>query len=223
MFDTLFVLQNTDRGQLEVEGLNFTPYPFDSGMAKFDLTVTVEEVEDRLVCTLGYCTKLFKEETVGRLAGHFTNILQQVADHAEAKLAQLDMLSADERRQILEDFNNTAVSMQNCKTVIERFEEQVEQTPDRPALLFEDEVLTYREFNSRANQVAHYLREQGVGENTVVGLMTQRSFEMMVGLYGILKAGAAYVPIDAEYPQERIRYLLDDSQITLVLTQRQLN
>ncbi|WP_090834494.1 amino acid adenylation domain-containing protein [Paenibacillus sophorae] len=223
LFDTLFVLQNTDRGQLEVEGLSFTPYPFDSGMAKFDLTITVEEVEGRLACTLGYCTKLFKKETVERLAGHFTNILQQVADNAETKLAQLDMLSADERRQILEDFNNTAVSTQNCKTVIEQFEEQVEKTPDRPALLFENDVLTYREFNRQANQVAHYLRQKGVGENTVVGLMTQRSLEMMVGLYGILKAGAAYVPIDAEYPQERIRYLLDDSQITLVLTQRQLN
>ena len=127
-----------------------------------------------------------------------------------------------EKQQILSDFNATEAEYPRDKTIHELFEAQVEQTPDNVAVVFEEEQLTYRELNARANQLARVLREKGVQPDTLVGIMAERSLEMIVGILAILKAGGAYVPIDPEYPEERIRYMLEDSGVEILLTQQHL-
>ncbi|HEU4962559.1 MAG TPA: amino acid adenylation domain-containing protein [Bacilli bacterium] len=218
LFDTMFVLQNTERGQLDVSGLRFTPCSSDHGVTKFDLTVTAQEVADRIEFDLEYRTKLFKQETIERMAGHLVNILQQVADDADVKLTELDLLSDAERQQILHDFNRTATEYPGDKPIHVLFEEQAERWPDQPAVAFGDRQLTYRELNSRANRLAALLRAKGVQADQVVGVIAPRSIELTVGILGVLKAGGAYLPIDPKLPEERIAYMLEDSGSRVLLT-----
>ncbi|MEB9613525.1 amino acid adenylation domain-containing protein, partial [Bacillus cereus] len=148
--------------------------------------------------------------------------IQQVVNNPQICIQDLEVVTAEEKAQILEVFNNTVSEYPREKTIHQLFEEQVERTPDHLAVVFEDQQLTYRELNERANQLARTLRKEGVQANQLVGIMVERSLEMIVGILGILKAGGAYVPIDPEYPQERIRYMLEDSGTKILLLQRHL-
>ncbi|KAF6614169.1 amino acid adenylation domain-containing protein, partial [Paenibacillus sp. EKM101P] len=169
-----------------------------------------------------YNTKLFDREAVERTQGHLIQLLEQVVANPDIRVQELDVLSEQEREQILSVWGDTAAEYPSEQTIHGLFETKTAHTPEQPALYFEGEQLSYRELNERANRLARTLRSQGVTKDRLVGLMTERSIDMIVGMLGILKAGGAYVPIDPTYPEERIRYMLDDSGAKLLLTQGHL-
>ena len=140
----------------------------------------------------------------------------------QKRISQLPLLTASEQQQLLVEWNDTRVDYPQDQCIHQLFEEQVERTPDAVAVVFEDQQLTYSELNCRANQLAHYLRSLGVGAEVLVGICVERSLEMVVGLLGILKAGGAYVPLDPEYPQERLSFMVENAQLSLLLTQHRL-
>jgi amino acid adenylation domain-containing protein len=218
MFDTMFVLQNMAIPKLELEGLQFLPYPFETKAAKFDLTLEIVEDDADPRLNIEYCTRLFKPSTIERLAQHFQNIIRNVIDNPKVRLAEVEMISDMERRQILQEFNNTEAKYPKDRTIYQLYEAQVEQNPNHPAAIFEEGQLTYSELNRKANQLARVLREKGVTRDSIVGILLERSPEMMIGLMATLKAGGAYLPISPEYPEERINYMLRDSRAVILLT-----
>ncbi|WP_256758213.1 non-ribosomal peptide synthetase [Cohnella sp. WQ 127256] len=222
LFDAMFVLQNTENGKLEVESLSFLPYVQDQLITKFDLTLTVIEQDDELICSLEYSSSLFSEATIRRMAGHFVQLAHSIVEQPERTIGSLTMMTQPEMEQILLSFNETIMDYPHEKTIHTMFEDQAAKTPNDVAVVFADQQLTYRELNERANQLARTLHEQGVQHESVVGIMVERSLEMMIGLLGILKAGGAYLPIDPDYPQERIQYMLEDSQAKHLLTQKSI-
>ncbi|MGG3871097.1 non-ribosomal peptide synthase/polyketide synthase [Brevibacillus laterosporus] len=221
LFDTLFILQNTDKKIFEIDKLTFHPYITDVTQAKFDLTLEATEENREIVFCLEYCSKLFKRETIERMASHFLQIIRAVTENPEVTLSEINMLTLEEQQQVLVDFNDNHVSYPTG-TIQSFFEEQVEQTPDHIALCYAGQTLTYRQLNEKANQLAMFLRNKGVQPNQIVGIMAERSFEMIIAIYGVLKAGAAYLPIDPAYPQDRIQYLLEDSGASILLIQSHL-
>ncbi|WP_155729819.1 non-ribosomal peptide synthetase, partial [Paenibacillus polymyxa] len=172
--------------------------------------------------SFGYNALAFERESVEQIRGHLVQLLEQVTAKPDIRVHELDMVTTREREQIVEAWGNTAAAYPSEQTIHGLFEAQTARTPEQTALFFEGEALTYRELNARANRLARTLRSQGVTKDRLVGLMTERSVDMIVGIFGILKAGGAYVPIDPTYPEERIRYMLDDSGAKLLLTQSHL-
>jgi len=223
LFDVMFTLQNMNSIDFELEGLKLSSYTTDQSLTKFDLSITAMETNDKLMFSVGYSTSLFKSETAERLCGHLRKLLAVVTENIEILLGEIDILTEDERSQLLYEFNDTNTKDIGGKTIHELFEEQVSRTPDSIALVFGDASMTYNELNSRSNQLAHMLRGKGVRSDDIVAIMVERSLEMVVGIIGILKAGGAYLPIDSEYPAERIRFMLEDSNTAILLTQSWLS
>ena len=222
LFDTMFALQNTENKELALEGLHLKPYPSEYTVAKFDLILDVTEGNDGLACSLEYATSLYKRETIERVAKHYEQLLEAIVSSPEATIAVLGMLTAQEENQLHRVFNHTAAAYPAGATIHQLIEEQAERTPDHAAVVFEGKQLSYRELNERANRLARTLRAEGVQADEPVGIMLERSLEMIVGILAILKAGGAYVPIDSEYPEERIRYMLEDCGAKLMLVQSRL-
>ncbi|MBW7477832.1 AMP-binding protein, partial [Paenibacillus oenotherae] len=221
LFDVMFALQNMDVTQENIEQLLFKPYEGGSTVAKFDLTLNGVETDYGLSFSLEYCTALFAGTTAERMAEQYLFVLNQLADYPDCELGELTLLSEEERER-LAVFNRTEAPYPKEKTIHSLFEEQVKRTPERTALVYGEECLSYAELNARSNRLARRLREQGVGPDELVGIAAERSTEMIVAILGVLKAGGAYVPIDPSYPEERIRYTLEDAEAKLVLTQTDL-
>ncbi|MDP4147631.1 MAG: non-ribosomal peptide synthetase, partial [Bacillota bacterium] len=177
---------------------------------------------DEIMLKLNYNGSIYDEQYIKMISKHIENLLKEVTENPEKKISEMDMLSEEEKKKILVEFNNTKADYPKDKTIYELFEEQVEKSPENIALVYEDKKLSYRELNNKANQLARVLREKGVGPDKIVGIMVERSLEMIVGIVSILKAGGAYLPIDPEYPKERIEYMLEDSKADILLTQTQL-
>ena len=218
LFDTMLVMQNMDIPEFEIEGLKFNQCYLNSKSSKFDLTLEAVESSDGVTFNLEYCTALFKRETMERLTLHFQNILERIAENSQIQISQIEMLTSQEKSQILFDFNNTQYEYPRDKTISCVFEEQAKKTPDNVAVMFGDKKLTYRELNQRANSLARVLREQGVKGDSIVGVMLDRSLEMITGILAVLKAGGAYLPVSPDYPEERVRYILKDSGTGILLT-----
>ncbi len=218
LFDAMFVLQNTVNGKLEVESLTFQPYVQDQTIAKFDLTLTVVEQGDELNCSMEYSSILFSESTIRRMASHFVQLARSIVERPGGTIGSLKMMTPQETEQILLSFNNTKADYPREKTIHRMFEDQAAKTPNDVAVVFADRQLTYRELNESANRLARALREQGVQRESVVGILVERSLEMMIGILAVLKAGGAYLPIDPDYPQQRIQYMLEDSRAKHLLT-----
>ena len=174
------------------------------------------------ILNFDYLVDLFTEEEINRMGRHLLNMVEDAINNFSKKLFELELLSEAEKHKLIYDFNNTAVDFPRNKTVHQLFEEQAAKTPEHIAVVFEEEKITYCELNQKANQLAHILRSKGVKPDRIVAIMTERSIEMVVGILSILKAGGAYLPIDPEYPEDRILYMLEDSQTDLLLTQRHL-
>ncbi|HEX3043686.1 MAG TPA: amino acid adenylation domain-containing protein, partial [Bacillota bacterium] len=219
LFDTMFILQNLDEGFIESAELTIRPYEFENTTAKFDLTLTAMETAGEIRFTLGYCVKLFGEATIVRLAGHFVNILQIITASPDSRLFQIEIISPEEKARLLLDFNRTTVPYP-ATTIHQLFEAQVHKTPLNIAVVYHDNTITYQELNARSNCLAGILREKGVTPNSLIGLMLDRSPEMIIGIMGILKAGGAYLPIDPEYPADRIAFIIRDSQTGIILTSK---
>ncbi|MEG3971751.1 amino acid adenylation domain-containing protein, partial [Microcoleus sp. T2B6] len=209
--------QSSGVSELEIETLTM-----GQRGAGFDLDLMVLNQAGSLVFNWVYNTDLFDAATIERMAEHFQSLLSGVIANPQQPISELPLLTELERHQLLVKWNNTSAEYPQDKCIHQLFEEQVERTPDAVAVVFEEEQLTYLELNAKANQLALYLRSLGVGPGVLVGICIERSFETIVGILGILKAGGAYVPIDPAYPSERIAYMLDDSQLSVLLTQKKL-
>jgi amino acid adenylation domain-containing protein len=172
--------------------------------------------------SLEYSTDLFDETTSERMLGHFEVLLQSIATDPGQQLDKLSLLTADEERHLLVDLNATNVDYPLGNFIHQQFEAQVAHTPDAVALVFGDEQVSYRELGRRVNQLAHFLRGLGVGPEVLVGIMMERSLEMVVGLMGVLKAGGAYVPLEPSYPKDRLAYITRDARVSVILTQERL-
>ncbi|MCK4258363.1 MAG: amino acid adenylation domain-containing protein [Halanaerobiales bacterium] len=222
LFDTMFVLQNMGNAELKAKDLRFLPYEFDYNLTKFDLRMEAVEINQEVEINFEYCTKLFKKETIERLAGHLINILNEVLKTPDIKISNLEMISNTEKQQIANVFNDTALEYSKDKTFVEIFEEQVTKSLDDIAVAYQDSSLTYQKLNLKANQLARTLRSKGIMAEDIVGLMVDRSVEMIVGMLGILKAGGAYMAAGPDYPQARIEFMLEDSGAKILLTQKHL-
>jgi amino acid adenylation domain-containing protein/non-ribosomal peptide synthase protein (TIGR01720 family) len=202
--------------------LTVTPVDVQIRLAKFDLLLSMSELPDGLLGAFEYSTDLFDAETIRRMASHFTMLLEAIATDKDTRVATLPMLGADERRQLLKTWNDTGAAYPREDCVARSFGRQARQTPDAIALEFSGRLLTYAELNVRSNQVAHRLISMGVGPGTRVAVFLERSVEMIVGVLGILKAGGAYVPLDLSYPEQRLRFMLDDCGAAVLVTQDHL-
>jgi amino acid adenylation domain-containing protein len=222
LFQVMCVLHNTPRQALELSGLTVHRLEIDPGTARFDLTLDFWETPEGLYGRFEYSTDLFDATTITRMAGHLQTLLEGSVADPQQRLSQLPLLTADERQCVLMEWNTTTAPYPADKCLQSIFEAQVTRTPDAIAVVCGDETLTYRALNRRANQVAHYLRALGVGPEMLVGVCIERSLAMVVGLLGVLKAGAAYVPLDPTYPPERLAFMLEDAQPCVVLTQEHL-
>jgi len=222
LFQVMFILQNAPLPSLELPGLTLRSMQVDNGTAKFDLTLSMVETEEGLAGSWEYNTDLFDDSTVNRMAGHFQTLLESIVADPERRIGDLPILTKAERHQLLVEWNDTATQFPQHNCLHELFEAQAERTPDAVAVVFEGQHLTYGELNRRANQLAHFLRALGVQPETRAGICAERSLAMVIGLYGILKAGGAYVPLDPAYPQERLAFMLHDTQVLVILTQERL-
>jgi len=207
-------------------------YPLDQtvkewieGKASFDIKIRKAEIREQtnypfnIIVQPGKKWKvkfmadraLFDTQTLERIAGHIRQILKSVVQNPEMKVTEIDILTPEEREEILYRFNDTATDYPKGKTVHELFEEQVEKTPDKTALVYAGKEISYGELNKKTNQLARFLRRKGLKPDGIVAILVERSLEMVIGILGILKAGGAYLPIDPDYPEERIKYMLEDS------------
>jgi len=184
--------------------------------------VLVVQQRKELAIKIYYETRRFDAAAVTRMLGHFSTLLESIVSNPEQRLSDLPLLTSAERQQIVVEWNRTEVDYPRDRCLHEFIEEQAERTPEAVAVVFEDQQLTYRQLNERANQLAHYLQKLGVGPDTLVGICVERSAEMVLGLLGILKAGGAYVPLDPEYPRERLAFMLEDAGVPVLLTQAHL-
>jgi amino acid adenylation domain-containing protein len=224
LFESLFVFENypvdatlleTAQGGLEIQEVR------TSEQTNYPLTL-VALPGDELALRINYQQQRFPESAIARMLGHLHCLLESIVARPEQAIAQLDLMPAGEREQILDTWSDTVSEYPVELCLHELFEQQVARTPEATALVHEEQRLSYRELNRRANQLAHHLRELGVGPEVRVAICMERGVEMVIGLLGVLKAGGVYVPIDPAYPRERVEYILNNSAVVAVLTQPQL-
>ncbi|HLP60961.1 MAG TPA: condensation domain-containing protein, partial [Candidatus Deferrimicrobium sp.] len=228
LFDVMIVLQNMNIGSTEqakatVQADSMKGYQNIAQAAQFDLSLTAMEGSRGLFLYFEYCTKLFKKETIDRFIYYFKKIAALVVQNPDLKIKDIEIISDEEKKQLVVEFNQTAAAYPQDKTIQQLFAEQVERTPDSIALVGADprvcpDYLTYRQLNEQSAQLASVLIEKGVLADNIVAIMMERSIEMITGILGILKSGGAYLPIDPGYPQERIDYMLKDSAAKILLT-----
>ncbi len=219
LFQVAISFQNASREVTTLPGLSLRPVGGESTTAKFDLLLGVLEGQNSLTTIFEYTTDLFEGPTIERMIGHFCTLLEGVVQHPEMKLWELPLLGDEERQRLLGPATTTAP--RDDRLIHEIFEAQVDRHPERVALTFEGRSLSYRELDERSNQLAHRLRALGVGPDVLVGLCVQRSLEMVVGILGILKAGGAYLPLDPEYPRDRLAFMVQDAEVPVLVTQDQ--
>ena len=225
LFQVMFGMQNVAGDETAFSGLAVTPLHAERAAAQFDLTLSFFDTGGSVRGRLEYATDLFERATIERLWGHLSTLLQGVVEEPHRRLSELPWLTAEERRQLMA-WNDTARDYGSSVALHVLIKEQVERSPEAVAVVFEGEGLTYRELDRRAGALARRLRRLGVGPESLVAVAAERSLELVVALLGVLKAGAAYVPIDPSYPAERLSYMLEDSQAgtarPVVLTQQRL-
>ncbi len=222
LFQVMFIFQNAPVTPLELPGLTLEPLEQSNGTAKYDLSLYVRETDSGLQATWEYNTDLFEPATIQRMQGHWQTLLEAVATAPETPISHLPLLTPPEEQQLLIQGNQTQADYPQTACLHHLFEAQVERTPDAVAVEFAGDCLTYRELNTQANQLAHYLQQLGVQPNQLVGLYVERSLNMATALLGILKSGAAYLPLDPAYPSERLEFTLGDAGVSVLLTHQHL-
>ncbi|MBD8496930.1 non-ribosomal peptide synthetase [Paenibacillus arenosi] len=208
LFDVMFVLQNMSVSKMEMNGLDVGPYEYNHTTTQFDLKLDVTETEEQgLLCTFEYSTQLFKPTTIQHMAERFELLVNQMIDGIHRKVVDICLVTEKERAQI-HAWNDTAVDFTKG-TIHSLFEKRVQQTPNEIAIVHGEQTITYKELNERANQLARLLQQIGIQSNERVGLCAVRNPNMIIGILGILKAGACYVPLDPDYPLQRKQYILN--------------
>ncbi|KYC42605.1 non-ribosomal peptide synthetase [Scytonema hofmannii PCC 7110] len=237
LFQVVFALQNAPMTALELPSLTLSPLPFETETTRFDLEFHLWEPNTQnglwadssegISGFVIYSTDLFDDSTIARMLGHFQTLLEGIVVNPEHRIAQLPLLSESELHDLLVGWNNTQLDYPQDKCIHQLFESVAEQNPDATALnarsanalVVGDEQLSYKELNIRSNKLANYLKKLGVKTEVLVGLCVERSFKMVIGMLGIMKAGGAYLPLDPSYPSERLNFMLEDAQVSILLTQ----
>jgi amino acid adenylation domain-containing protein/non-ribosomal peptide synthase protein (TIGR01720 family) len=220
LVSTLF---NLDRAEAlpDMPGVTLSYYPEPVHYTHYDMNLNVTEIGERLVIDIIYNTDIFEVGTIGRIQGQFCTLIKEILKAPDLPVTRIPLLT-DAEKQLLIEWNQTETAYPKDRTIIDIFQAQAEKTPDAVAVVFEDQQLSYRELNENANQLAHYLITLGVRAETLVGICMERSLGMVVGLLGILKAGGAYMPLDPDYPAERLAFMLEDSRSPVLLCQSHL-
>ncbi|MGA8942368.1 MAG: amino acid adenylation domain-containing protein, partial [Thermoactinomyces sp.] len=223
LFDTMFAMQNIKMPALELPGLKIEQAEFPWKKSKFDMSwmIAEAEAEESLQGVVEYSTHLFRPETVQRMIRHFIHIVEQIVEQPRIRLQEIELASPEEKRLLLQKSDGIRLEYPRGKTIQAWFEEQAAARPEQAAAVCGQEQLSYRELNERANRLAHVLRMKGIGKEQIVGILMPASIDMLTAILGVLKAGAAYLPIDPDYPAERIQYMLEDSRAALLLTNEQ--
>ncbi|NOQ24952.1 MAG: amino acid adenylation domain-containing protein, partial [Bacteroidales bacterium] len=218
IFDVMINLLNQAEQSGDISGFNNQEQIHEIGISKFDLSLSIVDFGEQLLISFEYCTQLFKAETIDRFIEYFKQIVSQLADNLEKELSAIEIITESEKQQLLFEFNDTQKEYPEEKTIYQLFEEQVERTPENTVLVFEGKEMTYRDLNSKSNQLARLLWKKGVGSETIIGIMLESSFELIIGIMGILKAGGAYLPIDPMLPESRKQFMLNNSHSKILLT-----
>ncbi len=222
LFNTILEFNNIEDGSasIPVQDLDITPYPIKPATSKLDLILHVKEAESQLSFTFEYSTELFLPETINGFFNYLENLITQVTTSENTLLSDLTLLSPLDRQKLLHLSECREASYPAESTIVDLFERRALEFADREAVGFKDEVLTYGQLNARANKLAHRLQNNGVTNNQVVALLMDKNIDTLVGMLGILKAGGAYLPIDVNYPEDRIQYILSNSRVSLVVTHK---
>jgi amino acid adenylation domain-containing protein len=219
LFQVMMSLQNTSQAELEIRDLKLREVGEEAGAAKFDLELMLTESGEEIVGSLTYSQDLYEAETIRRMARHFEHVLADAVRDAEQRVHEIELMDAAEKRQILEEWNATEREYGEPRLVHEMIAEQARRRGEMIAVISEQGALSYGELNRRANRLANYLGSRGVGCEDLVGICAERSLEMVIAILGVLKAGAAYVPIDTTDPGQRVEGTLVDAEVKLLLTQ----
>ncbi|HET7234257.1 MAG TPA: amino acid adenylation domain-containing protein, partial [Longimicrobium sp.] len=222
LFQVAFVLADAARGEVELPGVRMRRVYSASGTSKFDLMLSVATHAGGMAAAVEYAADLFERDTIQRMLGHLERVLEQVAANPGVRLSEMELLGPSERRMLLEEWNRTDEAYPADRCIHHLFEAQAARAPDAQALVFDRESLTYRELNERANRIAHHLLRLGVTPESRVGICLRRGPEMVAAMLGVLKAGAAYAPLDPAYPVDRLRFILNDADAVVLLTQDEL-
>ncbi len=222
LFQVMFTMQNTHEEELYLPDLKVSSLEIEQKTSMFDLSLFLEVTESGIDGVLEYATDLFNADTITRMIGHFQMLLANAVKDPKQRISALSFLMPAEEHQILIAWNATQASYEQDRCLHEFVEQQVARTPDAVAIVCQEACLTYEELNRRANQLAYHLQALGVGPEVLVGICMERSLELLVGLLAIVKAGGAYVPLDPSYPAERLAFMIEDSQVTVLLTQEHL-
>jgi amino acid adenylation domain-containing protein len=218
----MMVLHNTPTSKIEIAGLSFTPVAFESHSAKFDLTLDLQETANGLQGSFEYASDLFERETIERLGGHLATLAAAVTSDPDLPISKLPLLGAAERQRLLVDWNATARDFDRELTLDEAIRRQCLATPDKTAVVFGDQRLSYADLDARATELGCFLQQAGVAAETPVGICLHRSTDMVVALLGVMKAGTCYVPLDPSFPRERLHHMLEDSGARVLLTETEL-
>jgi amino acid adenylation domain-containing protein len=222
LFQVMFVFQDAPLQALELSNLKISPLIVDLGVAKFDITLFLEDTKNSLIGALEYNTEIFEAATIKQMVGHFQTLLEGIVTNPTQKIFDLPLLTKNERQQLLIEWNQTQTDYSRDTGIHQLIETQIEQTPDAIALVFENLHLTYRELNNKANRLADDLQGLGIKPDVIVGIYMERSLEMAIAILAILKAGGAYLPLDPTYPKERLAFMMADAQVSVLLTQSHL-
>ena len=222
LFNTMFIYQNDSIPHLDFENVKAEYYIANTRTSKYDLSLEVSPNINKFNLSFEYSDSLFSKSFIYELAMHYSNIINSVLDNMDTKILDIPLISGEEENNILYKFNNTNLDYKNSKTIPELFQEQVLKTPDSIAVVFKNKEFTYKELNIKSNNLAHYIKNKGIKRNDIVGIMVNRSAEMLIAILAVLKAGATYIPIDPDYPTDRIKYMLDNSNAKLILTSKKL-
>ncbi|MEE8523392.1 MAG: amino acid adenylation domain-containing protein, partial [Thermoanaerobaculia bacterium] len=227
LFQVMFAFGAGELESLDIEGLTVTPQTVDTGAAKFDLTLMLDPAEEGLAGTWEYRRELFDPTTIRRLCGHFETLLEGIVVDPEARLSELPLASAAEHQQLIVEWNGRRTHDLPETALTALVEAQVDRSPDAVAVVLgrndgAEERLSYRELDLRANRLARYLRDLGAGPEVLVGVLMERSLDMVVALLAVLKAGAAYLPLDRTYPRERLAWMLENAGAAMLVSQESL-
>lgn len=222
IFQVMFVFNDHSKKVDFGADLVVTEQAIDLDVSKFDLTLFLTDEGEHINLSLEYENSLFEQNTIERILGHLEILLRHICKNPKQDIGKYDLLTSSEKEQILETWNPKIPALPTAPSIQAYLERIAEQHPNRTAVSYQNESLTYQDLNKRATQVAQVLQEVGIGRNMLVGLFAERSLELIIGIWGILKAGAAYLPLDPEYPEERIQYMLEDAGATVVLVQAAL-
>ena len=223
LYNILLSYQNV-RSNKQTSDINYESSWVGNNFISDDIDIHLYDMNDTgdINIAYDYLISKYSIDDICSIHARFLYIINQVLENNDITLNEIEIVTPDEKKKILYDFNNTSADYPRDKTITQLFEEQVDKTPDNIAVVFEDQKLTYRELNQRANSLASYLRSQKIGRNDIVGIMVNRSLEMIISILAVLKSGACYIPIDPEYPQDRIEYMLNNSNAKLLLTFKKL-